>query len=382
MRAQLPLLAAVARLEEAISRAARRTVGGITISVRDHRVRLYWKGSLPTSLARPVRRLSHDNVAVSVLGARYTRQQLLRYAHDLVRQARYFPGVHSVSPLPDGSGLEVGVAPGSPTAALRRLPVAARVRVEESFEPFQCKTGHFYCRRADTSPYWGGAVATPFNGGGCSDAFATISPWANLEVGPDGRPVFVHHKFMLTADHCGGGAGVNYFAGGAGLMGQGALVNRGVDSVAIRTQSAPRVYDGGVDDASEFSKPVVGIGNNVSGEFVCTSGAATGVHCGIQITSTGGSEKAADGHWIHDVVRADQVDGVLAAGAGDSGGPVFALSEDPSKVVGMGVILGGGKQADFPATCTYFSTKCSTRVLYVDLFEILVNQGLYLLITS
>jgi hypothetical protein len=189
---------------------------------------------------------------------------------------------------------------------------------------------------------------------------------------------------MLTADHCGGGVGVNYFAGGAGVMGQGFVVNQDVDSVGIRTNSAPRIYDGGIDDPSQFSKPVVGIGNNVPGAFTCTSGNATGVHCGIRVRSTGNALDMGD-HWAHDVVFADQVDGVLAAGDGDSGGPVYALADDPSKVVGMGVILGGAKQADFPATCPpppASSKLRSTRLLYIDLFQILVKQGLYLLITS
>jgi len=171
---------------------------------------------------------------------------------------------------------------------------------------------------------------------------------------------------MLTAEHCGG-AGAIYRDGGGDLMGPAERVDRSIDAVSIRTSASPRIYDGGALPGTEFSKPVVALGRNWPGEWICTSGAASGVHCDIRIVAT---ETTLDwgNHTSYRVAIAEQVSMLAAAGDGDSGGPVFTLTADSSGVIGLGLINGGGLQASHGASCPAGrSSICSWRVYYTDL---------------
>jgi hypothetical protein len=371
MQAQVPLQVAADDIEAIALAQDSAGFGGLELDVSSREIRIYLTGETPRSLTEMMRHLSQQDITVRVLSAQYTREELREQADALFDNRGEYPGLHRVSVNPDGSGLEVGVTP-SEARAFRSasVPVPVFVEAEERFELYACRTGASRCRVADVAPYWGGASVSAFNGGGCSTAFAVIKPSL---LDPS-----LWERMMLTAAHCGGGVGVNYF-GGKGLMGRGALWDRRLDSAAIATSSAPRIYDGGVNDASEYSKPVTAQGVNRKGVYVCTSGASSGVHCDIRIKSTENSVDWGD-YDSKDVVFADQVDKLAAAGDGDSGGPVFTLSADPSKVVAMGVIIGGGKQSQFPAPCTYKSSKCSSRLLYTDLIAILRKHGLRLIV--
>jgi hypothetical protein len=378
MRNQGSVLDAAEELDRAVAETRLTGLGGIQVSVLDREVNLYWNGELPADALEAIERRLDDlgsDVGLRVLPARYTQQTLQEEAAQFRNNPQAYPGVHRVTVLPDGSGLEVGVSSADAGEQARSsFIVDIRVVVEEGFDPW-------FSRRNDIPPYWGGAVVSSTTGGPCSSGFAAWRRKAWLEPLSGPRPPG-YDSHMLTAEHCGG-AGATWTDGGGDSMGPSERVDRSLDSVSIRTTSAPRIYDGGAQPGTEFSKPVVALGRNWPGAWVCTSGAATGVHCDIQIISTETTLNWGD-HTSYRVAIGEQVSKRAAGGKGDSGGPVFMLTPDFSGVIGVGIINGGGKPQDQPATCPpgSFTTIFSWRVYYTDLEAIVYWQDLSLHTTS
>jgi hypothetical protein len=133
-------------------------------------------------------------------------------------------------------------------------------------------------RRADISPFWGGA-AIQSGGATCSTGFAVRKPSGA--------------RFITTAAHCYSvGSTVRTPAGTfVGTVAQRGTIgsiffwnNRDVELIG-GSSYAGRVYTGGV--FSSTSKAVVGSGNPVAGfTGYCTSGQTSGEQCGQHVNST------------------------------------------------------------------------------------------------
>jgi hypothetical protein len=355
MAAQAPLVAAADAIE-AFSRAPAFTsqFGGIELSVADREVRVAWKGTVPGSLRAKLRELASERVRITLRPAAFSRAELRAEARRLVADDIHHPDVVSAAPLPDGSGLVVGMAPEAVAGATRRLATAftvpVRVQAEAPFTP--------YSRLNDTSPWWAGARANA-----CSTGFGiSRNEWSFPFT-------WTRRYYVPTADHCGMEGTV--FSDDFGEV-IGTVTDHDYDLGVslIQAYSGSATWDGGVNDGTEFSKPVEGASGNYVGMFVCASGASTGVHCGIQVKETG---KSSDGY--EDLVIAEQVHHTLAAGGGDSGGPVFVLAADPSRVRAVGLIQGGSRDPAYSAACTYFGTRCSWQLWYTDFNAILSGLG-------
>ncbi|MEU8267538.1 hypothetical protein AB0B89_10245 [Sphaerisporangium sp. NPDC049002] len=352
-RRQAPMLALADDLE-ASGRAAGTGFAGVVLDVPDGIVHLYWKGAAPKAVDA-VAAKAPRGVRVRVHPAAYSADELRERADEIIRSRGLSAGgdVHRVTPLADGSGLELGVTRAAGTAAGNAPadPMVVNTEVESAPTPYDGR--------------WGGA--SPFEGGiqigECSTSFGGLmSP-----AGPD----WVYPAKLITAAHCYSvGDQVrtgNSATGGPVVIGHVEAVNPALDSALIAVDSGKFVtgwmWDGGVLDGSEFTKPVVGTSAARKGSLVCSSGAWSGAHCDIKITKT---DSTLD--WGTHISRAvsigDQLQGELASGSGDSGGPVFTLTSDFSSVLAAGVIIGGDDGR--PATCTYRSNRCSTRLFFTD----------------
>jgi len=151
---------------------------------------------------------------------------------------------------------------------------------------------------------------------------------------------------------------------------------RDTDSLYIPAESsAPRIYDGGVG-VGEFSKPITGSTLLFPGQYVCTSGAATGVYCNIMITSTENIFFPPDGSFVDGVALATEQAGAVATGLGDSGGPVFTLAPDTGKAIAAGLMIGG--MDDVPCTISG-PARCFKSVAFVYIGYVLEAHDLRLL---
>ena len=111
--------------------------------------------------------------------------------------------------------------------------------------------------------------------------------------------------------------------------------------------------------------------NSYDDTLVCTSGSMTGEHCKIRIINQNLTINV--GYLIHPVVETMHDDGNVAAGEGDSGGPVVAQDSggpfgagDFVIVYAMGTITAIDLNAEVPCGSSYLPSVCSSTMFYVD----------------
>jgi hypothetical protein len=326
-------------------------LGGIRLRVADHAVDLWWKGDLPPEVKEEVTRAVDAGIGVELGDAAYTRRELVDATAGLPDRWKDFPGLVDVSPAVDGSGLLVGVTRDADT---RGWDFGVPATVVPSEQVTQTS------RQNDSPPWWGGA-AVRTAGGSCSTGFAVVRRFLWWETS----------RGVLTAEHCAPGGGVQVTDPTGELVGtaEPAPARRLSDSLYVPTRSGNRIYDGGVG-VGEFSKPVVGAVGNFPGQFVCTSGAFSGVHCNIMTTRTNALFLLSGGSFVSSGVLGTQIDGAAAVGSGDSGGPVFTLTGGFTQTRAAGLIVGGVA----PVGCGQFGSGCFNQVAFVDIGFVLLAQ--------
>ena len=381
--------------------AADRGFAGVVVSPDRGEVDLYWKGGPPQAVTDAIEEATTvTGIRVVARPATLTRHHLLDRAHALVsddrtlmpRAAALADRIHRVAVPPEGSGLEVGIAhpAGLDADGVARwsreaqrtlegsLGVPVHLVVEEPPTQFD--------RVDDSSPWHGGARIV--GDGQCSSGFAV----RRLEPGPS-TPFG-----LLTAAHCRGDR-QGQFRNGDRTQVVGPDDGGGdlrIDSRLIPVDEAgARIYTGGGGGgAAEFTRPVRRSGRNVKGDEVCTSGVATGARCDLVIVNVdtfyrpaGSSSYShvveavsrprrgslaglafdgpARGSWITitpDPLRSGPGTAV-AAGRGDSGEPVFTLTNDGG-LEARGTIAGGSRAVDCGR---HHLGACTATVFFVDL---------------
>jgi hypothetical protein len=178
-------LRSVAERIKALSGDRGSGYSNIVLSPETHELTLYWKGTLPRSVLQVTRQPGAD-VTVRVTQARYSKRELDQARARLASDGSIWrQGLVSYSPLPDGSGLEVGLRPGASTAIrspLSRVGVITRLRTQQHVVPL-------LGRWADSPPFWGGSVYVSAAGNACTNGFGIH------------KTQFTAY-FMLTVYHC------------------------------------------------------------------------------------------------------------------------------------------------------------------------------------
>jgi len=351
MDAQRPLVQAAQRLTD-IDREG--NLGGVYIEAQRRTLRLWWKGEPAPEIREEIERQQADNdIRIDLRPSQYSQRELLAVISEVKTRWEAYPGLTRVGPRVDGSGLQVG------TTKVKDLdPALFGVPVTVTQDPgLQALS-----RANDSAPWYGGAVTRAVtSSGSCSTGFAVAryTLWWETTRG------------ILTAEHCALGGGVNFVDGAGELIGMAEFaptLHDDSDSLLIRTSTSPRIFDGGVG-VNEFTKPVTGQVGNFAGQWVCTSGAGTGVHCNIKTDSINNAFMLVPPNLIvSSIALASQQQGSIAAGSGDSGGPVFTLASDPNKVMAAGLLVGGAT----PQPCLITGpTTCFNTVAFVDINYIL-----------
>jgi hypothetical protein len=321
-------------------------LAGISAKPERGELWVYWKGAVPAAVKGTIDGL---DVPARLLPARYSKAELLQTAQAIAVQ----PGVTAVGPLVDGSGLRVSttgtldalenVSNGVPLVAKVRRPAVAS-------------------RQVSAAPHYGGAKFLRPAGRGYNMCTTGFAIW-------QGRLT----KKMLTAGHCADN-GDTVYSGDLSTMGTISGDDNTKDTMLINTSSAGRIYVDGY--SSNTSKPVhMALGSYVD-TLVCTSGAMTGEHCKIRVIDTDLIINV--GYLIYPVVEAIHDDDAVAAGLGDSGGPVVAQDSwgpfgngDFVLVYATGTItaIDLGPNAKVPCGQTYAPTECSDTLYYVDIMD-------------
>jgi hypothetical protein len=339
MQAQIPLV----RAADTIRMAATSSPSGytnITLSVLEHQVTVYWEGAVPGQMAHLLGSLRSAAVSIVVRPAPFSALQvaaeLQRLEADRASYAARGVFLDSFIPRVDGSGIAVGITSRAgfrPAMPGIRASLQAGSVIPLSFQPAPKITPTH--RLEDFPPHWAGSrIVNVQNKDSCTTGFP-------MTRRSDGR------TFITTADHCDADVGhpVNeqwwdWFGphDQNHRMGEAWYHARSLDVAYIRPPSGSVqgvTYDGGVAESHDFSKRVVGVAGNYDGNWVCTSGAWTGVHCSIQTQYSGSFWIQEDASYVPEWVG-HQTQGGTADGTGDSGGPVFTLGSQPLTVVAVG----------------------------------------------
>lgn len=217
-------------------------------------------------------------------------------------------------------------------------------------------------RQNDTNPFNGGDFISDEVTGDCTSGFP------------------VHgggFYYLLTAAHCYavGTPIYNEAASYGGGYGNGAYMGQitqrdqsfgGLDVEIDGTGSSTLLYTGTYGNTQRAT--ISGVASNIVGEQICTDGAFDGTDCGPVIQSINGCgviDQAVGGNrYVCGLVTATSSGSTIAAGAGDSGGPVYLFSG--SDLLGLGTITGGAGPV---VSCIYFIPRgnCTTGVIYTDL---------------
>jgi len=342
----------------------RAHLGGIQLEVAQRAVHIHWKGEVPDDVYRMVEQARGDGIEATLDEARYALSEVTKAQQEVYERRESYPGLTSIGPMPDGSGLRIGAT--DPDAfRSETFPLEATILKEEPVTQLT--------RQNDVRPFWGGGAARPATGGFCSTGFAVAHfTWWGAET----------DRGLLTAEHCSPGGNVNYFTGDFKFMGPVGPTGWNwlaplSDTTYIQTSSAGRVFSGGV--GSGTSRGVLGTIALWPGAVVCTSGASTGEHCANLVYALGLFSISTTGSWTFGVNYA--ISGGVASGTGDSGGPVYLLAPwDPfGRVFAAGMIANGF----IGATCTpgSLTASCFHNVGFVDIHYALVAQNARLLVS-
>jgi hypothetical protein len=291
--------------------------------------------------------------------ARYSHRQLTAAAGRLTGRAGAGAAVLRVAIPADGHGLEVGVRGSAAQARGSLAAVTGGVAVDVASDKAAAQP--LYSRVDDSPPFWGGArLVNGRTGSQCSTGFAIASRATG-------------QRSMLTAGHCGLNGDVQYTGTRRYVVGTSTDRFATQDTMRLPTNAAGRVFDGGVG-VGEFSKPVAGAWDSFPGLWVCTSGSFSGARCNIVVRAVNEWINTSAG-WMGPLTRAEEASYQSAAGQGDSGGPVFGLTSDYSRVIAVGTIS-AGDVGSARANCFGVQGRlCSWRIWFADVADSLVRYN-------
>jgi V8-like Glu-specific endopeptidase len=333
--------------------------GSAIAAPENRKLLIYWRGNLPTPVQQVISE-RRKTMPIQVLPARFTREQMSRTQERLM----HLPGVMETEPRSDASGVTIHVRAGEP-ADVELTQQLAAAEADVTVIP-DGVAGVTNSRSNDSPPYYAGARMRTTLGGYCTTGFAV-----SISGG----------TYMFTAGHCLHYNATNpekVYDGGDDLIGTTFRDNDARDIGLFTANAAGRTWDGPATEAS-FSKAVQSASASANGNWLCTSGASSGIRCGIQVITINTSYTDTNGVSHSPIVRAEQTNHDIATANGDSGGPVFSLpSPDNGKVIAKGIISGGDPYNANPGVyCP--QGNCSWRLFYADMKQSMAWYGMTLI---
>jgi hypothetical protein len=315
---------------------------GVVAAPETGRLRLYWKGGVPARVSAVIAEARRD-VPVDVLPAAHTATELSAAAARLAAR----PGVVSVAPEADGSGLRATVS--DPAAAAPADPVPVRYRHGARIA--------LAASKADDAPPYQGAARWTSPLGGCSTGFGVVRNGIT---------------FILSAGHCAEN-GQTARDGGGQVMGTVQNKSRPHDVLLIRTSAQGRMYGGTFTSSASVAVADVPLRPSQVGNLVCRSSSFSDQICNLRVTAVNQTINTEVGP-LGPVVEAEQQDHLDGAGNGDSGGSLFVPRSD-GKVNARGTTTAIDTTTQVP--CTGVPTGptriCAWRMFYVDIFDALAQ---------
>lgn len=277
---------------------------------------LLWAGSSPLQdVARA--EAAKRGITLTVKPVRYTRADL-RKASDAVWATKKSPqwngfiihGVVGTDMSHDGiivQGHYEGTSESEAQARLASASAYARslsdAVVDVRITAPQVNT----TRGNDTAPFNAGGMmrSRPGTIGHCTSGFAI---WLNGEAR------------STTARHCND-IPFEVWDNRDLSYGYHQMVVPGSGAAVLNSRGYFWMFDGAWNDPNSYHKTVVGYADLSEGDWICTSGAMSGVHCEIEVQNL--LHAYNDGQGVFWTISARQLGDGVAVARGDSGGPVL-----------------------------------------------------------
>ncbi|WP_434450887.1 hypothetical protein [Lentzea sp. E54] len=358
------LMATQDRLHKIAERVERGNgFSGFYVDAGSKTLNVYWKGKAPARVTAAAAVARAQGLKVKVHSAKHSEAELRAEAARLVKGNA---SIQSIAAKYDGSGLTVKQAGLSARSALQSS-VAIEVETGEIAPAAS--------RLVDTSPYKGGAYIENYQGGvvqgGCSSGFAVVSNTTGADQ-------------LLTAAHCGDQG--SYYTNAAGDY-IGTAETRVVSSdsqiIGLNTTATAQgriwIGDSIETNANQYGLDVIGAQATLPGDWLCDSGAFSGTICDIQAVNTGLTINLGGFGVVQNVVEALHRGGYSAGGNGDSGGPVFSVSQPGDKITARGTLTAISIAASDIRQCSGVpernGRKCSQRIFFPAINAQMADNG-------
>lgn len=253
-----------------------------------------------------------------------------------------------------------GAAPDLPNvAAIAKQASGVEVRVKDK----QKTTAAVATRSNDYAPFNSGGYMRREGGGTCSTGFSLRD---------------ASRTYTITARHCPQGSW--YARDGAAYYGNEIRDSPDGQASLMSGTGSWYMFDGAYNNSAGYSKTVSGFQDVSLGDYVCTSGGNSGVHCNIEVISLR--------RWWNDgwggawqIEGYQRTAGQYAAIQGDSGGPVLMPRANGTVgAVGMiQAVLNADTNGCAPAR-DLGSNVCSPDVLFTSTRTIANSLGMSLVI--
>ncbi|MFI6101072.1 hypothetical protein ACIA8G_36470 [Lentzea sp. NPDC051213] len=332
---------------------------GLHVDAGSKTLNVYWKGKAPAKVTAAAAVAKAQGLTVKVHPAKHSEAELKAEATRLVKDNG---SIQSIAAKYDGSGLAVKQAAG--LSAKSGIQSSVAVEVEAGEVELAAS------RLVDSPPYKGGAYIENYkNGtvqGACSSGFAVISNATNADK-------------LLTAAHCGDTG--SYFTNGAGDY-VGTVEGRAVasDSAIVGATGQARVWIGDSIEtgANQYGLDVIGAASTLPGDWLCDSGAFSGTICDIRAMQTNLTICLGGFGCVNNLVEALHQGGYSAGGNGDSGGPVFSVSQPGDRLTARGTLTAISVASGDIRQCSGVpegnGRRCSQRIFFPTIMAQLAGQ--------
>jgi hypothetical protein len=270
------------------------------------------------------------NVRVTVASWPFSAAQIATASQKLLNAASTIPGFNVDAVVgfdPEYQGLELegsfdtGVATTTSSALIAQT-ASSLVGMPVTVVPGMSVRPADGDRDRDYAPFYaGGLMYSPSTGGICSSGFAVHYSGGN---------------YITTARHCRPN---DYEAPDRTTSKYGstkAWANTGQGRV-MTAAGAGWAFDGAWNSVG-FWKQVVGFRDLKVGDYVCTDGANSGVHCSVKVTKL--TVYWNDGWGSEPTIQAARSSGIALI-QGDSGGPVIVPLSNGTQIYAAGMIQYG-----------------------------------------
>lgn len=329
---------------------------------------LQWHGTTALQ-ARAVAEGTRRGLKIAVKRVAYTREsvdQAMRLLMDPANAAK-LRGFHVTSvagPTVENDNLTVAVTTASKAipntvslaGVVPALMAAAKslTGLDATFVPGR-ESIPYTTRSTDVTPFNAGGMIRGSNGSGCTSGFAIR------------RSGFT---WTTTARHCNA---ASWTAWDRPSSSYGNAYS--TDSSGGRMLTGDGFYwmfDGAWNNSSGYHKTVWGMADVSQGSSICSSGANSGVHCGLVVENM--NEIFNDGYGSFSTIRVHARSGIAGA-HGDSGGPMLIPASDGTHVWAVGMLQGSNQTQTSSCGSLRISTTCSAWVEFTPQRTFLNNMG-------